>query len=179
MIPPALACSCGKSTPEEAFQRSDAVFSGKVVSVKEQKRPGKSGGSYVAHAYTFDVQAIWKGVPHARITTYRYSDFITPEGRGVIGCTSEGFEVGNTYLVYAWRGGSMSGFSDGRNELSAGLSDCDRTGLLSGVGEDLQALGSGTTPAQPGWLGVPGPFSKLDAFGWIGSIFAWLLGLLR
>ncbi|MDQ3703839.1 MAG: hypothetical protein M3437_01205 [Chloroflexota bacterium] len=177
--PPALACSCAKSTPDEAFQHSDAVFSGKVISVKKQKRPGEDGGSYVAHAYTFDVQASWKGVPHARITTYHYSDFITAEGWGVTGCTSEGFEVGKTYLVYAWRGGTMSGFSNGRNELSASLSYCGRTGLLSDAGEDLQALGPGTLPAQPGLLGVPGPFSMLDAFGWIGGLLAWLLGLLR
>ncbi|MDQ5826552.1 MAG: hypothetical protein M3441_20355 [Chloroflexota bacterium] len=177
--PPALACSCGKSTPEEAFQRSDAVFSGKVISVKEQKRPGKNGGSYIAHAYTFDVQASWKGVPLSRLTTYRYSDFITAEGWGVTGCTSEGFEVGKTYLVYAWRGGIMSGFSEGRHELSAGLSPCDRTSLLSEAGEDLQALGLGTSPAPPGWLGVPGPFSKINAFGWLGGLFAWLLSLLR
>ncbi len=174
--PTALACSCAKSPPQEVFQRSDAVFSGKVVSVKEQKRPGKNGGSYVEHAYTFQVDTNWKGVSGSRIVTYFYSDFITPSGSSLTGCTAEGFEVGKTYLVYAWRGTGVADYFEAPHKLSASLHYCSRTNLLVDAGEDLQVLGPGVAPSQP--VGS-GPFSMIGAFGWIGGLLAWFLGLLH
>jgi hypothetical protein len=155
------------------------VFSGKVVSVKEQKRPAKNGDSYVTHTYTFEVQNSWKGVASSRITTYFYSYFLTGSGTYVTGCDFEGFKVGETYLVYAGRGAGPPGFPDLHNELGAGLSYCGRSALLSAAYEDLQALGPGTAPSHPGPAWGSGPFSMLDVFGWIGSLFAWLLSLLR
>lgn len=177
--PPAQACRCFRSTPADTFQRADAVFSGKVVSVKEQKRPAKNGDSHVTHAYTFEVRNSWKGVSSSRITTYFYSYFLTDSGTYVTGCHSEGFKVGETYLVYARRGDGPPGFPDLHDELGAGLSYCGRSALLSAAYEDLQALGPGTVHSQPVPAWGSGPFSMLNVFGWIGSLFAWLLGLLR
>ncbi len=177
--PPVLACSCARPTPEDAFQHSVAVFSGKVVSVKDRKLPRKNGGNYMEHAYTFQVDTAWKGVSGSRITTYFYSDFIAADGSSFASCGAQGLEVGKTYLVYAWKAALAADLSDGQNKLSTNLGYCSRTALLSDATEDLRALGPGTPPAPSGVLWRNGPPALLDALGWIGSLLAWLLDLLN
>lgn len=62
------ACSCAMPpTVEKEVERSDAVFSGEAVSVKEQK----DWNGYVRKEVLFDVKSTWKGTSKSQaiITT--------------------------------------------------------------------------------------------------------------
>jgi hypothetical protein len=97
---PAQACSCaGMWDTEEEFLRSDAVFAGEVVEVKElpmeQAGPTDPGMPYLAPV-TFDVKGAWKGVA---------GDSVVVHGQGPGPSCGIDFERGETYLVFAGRAG--------------------------------------------------------------------------
>lgn len=173
-----LACSCARPAPEEAFQYSEAVFSGKVIRAQKQKQSAMNGGSYAEWAYTFAVDSVWKGNRDSRITTYFTTDFMTADGWTVTGCVSEGFVEGQSYLVYAGKDRGAGDFYDAQDRLLAGVDYCGRTGLLSDAPEDLRVLGPGTKPEQKSsWPGV-WPSGSADPLSWFGYVLLWILELL-
>jgi hypothetical protein len=93
---PAEACSCAQAgSMEEEFQRSGAVFSGKVSEVGGLT-PERDGITTRVRPYlapvTFDVNAAWKGVSGDTAVVY---------GQGPGASCGLNFELGETYLVFA------------------------------------------------------------------------------
>ena len=136
----AIACSCERPPGvAEELERSDAVFSGKVIAI-EEKPPLLSVPSKTV---IFEVARTWKGIEQSqvKITT----------GQGGGDCGFE-FNMGQEYLVYAVKSNSY-----GLNSLSTII--CDRTDILSQAQGDLPLLGEGQAPAEEvdllssnGWL---------------------------
>jgi hypothetical protein len=126
---PAYACDCViPPSVETELSQSDAVFSGKVISIKEKR----SAGGYIKNEIIFEVYQTWKGVEESQIK-------ITT-GRGGGDCGYH-FVPDGEYLVYGR-------YSDmyGKSQLSTGI--CDRTVDLEAANEDLKILGNGDTPVK-------------------------------
>lgn len=127
------ACSCVMpAAPLESLEKSTAVFSGKVVSIK--KRTGTVLSSADPVQVTFDIGVSWKGVEAdtVTLTTALHSE----------SCGFE-FTEGESYLVYART-------EKNNDKLHTGL--CSRTVLLASAGADLNELGPGistVTPTEP------------------------------
>lgn len=104
LVPTAsLACSCGddEGSPKErvalARNRADAVFVGKVVSMRLKPIPPYSSSLFLA---VFEVSESFKGRVGPMV--------VMPSGGDSTDC-SYGFEDGKTYLVYAYSaGGTLS-----------------------------------------------------------------------
>ncbi len=122
------ACSCLEpGSPSEELEEADAVFMGRVVSVRGVERVD-GDLIYLGSVITeFDVKTVWKGP----VNQTMYINSGGPCGIGFI----EGVE----YIVYAY-------YSDHWDGWGTGL--CTRTTLLSGAMDDLAGLGAGTTPEQ-------------------------------
>ena len=119
------ACSCADlPSVEEEFERSKAVFSGKVVSVTEKRNLSKS--------VLFEVTNTWKGVEQSQII------ITTGQGGGDCGIA---FKEGQEYLVYATESTMY-----GKKSLVSII--CDRTNLLNSLKEDLKILGEGQPPIE-------------------------------
>jgi hypothetical protein len=124
-----FACSClPPGPPEEALSNATAVFSGTVTTMDGAVDAGAEAPIRV----TFAVSEIWKGPEQAMIVA-------TTSGSSA--SCGFGFVQGQEYLVYA---------STVDDSLQVSL--CSRTTQLAMAGEDLAALGEGTTPPAP----VPG-----------------------
>lgn len=118
----ACACSCVAVPPAENLRDSDAVFSGTAVDFKDN------------NGVVFEVEESWKGVPGRSVTVYER----------MAGTTCEiGFEKGDSYLVYANKGGE-----DGPLETEL----CAGTEPLKYAESDVEALGppSGALPETGG-----------------------------
>jgi hypothetical protein len=117
----ALACSCAPTTPQQSLERSNAVFSGKVINVAKFSNSSESGVRV-----TFDVSKVWKGTNKQKLVV------TTSDSSASCGYS---FQEGKEYLVYA---------SSQENKLQTGL--CSGTKSLSEARTDLAALGRGETP---------------------------------
>ena len=118
------ACSCAEvPSVEEEFEQSQAVFSGKVVDVREKR----SIKGYQTKSVLFEVTNTWKGV--------KQSQMIITTGQGDGDCGID-FNEGQEYLVYAYKS-TMYGAK------SLVTTICDRTNDLSVLQEDLTILGKG------------------------------------
>lgn len=116
-----LACTCvpaGGAAQE--LERSDAVFSGKVVEVRRHRQ---AEDIFAAVEVIFSVERAWKGVEGETISVFTSSHSAA---------CGYGFKRGRTYLVYA------HGNADDR--LSTSI--CSRTRRLKDAGEDLKVLGA-------------------------------------
>jgi len=119
----------------EELQKSDAVFSGKVIA--EEYRPLKTSAAQgEVLTVRIAVEKWWKGGKSEEVTLYtsgiRYSGGITSfEDEDFL------FSLGERYLVYA------SGSSD-----SLRTNGCRRTKKLGLADEDLQKLGEGKAPEK-------------------------------
>jgi len=125
----ASACSCAElPTAAEELERSKAVFSGKVLDIKDKR----SAQGYVTKSVRFEVTKTWKGVEQSQII------ITTGQGGGDCGFN---FTEGQEYLVYA-------NDSDmyGAKALVTGI--CDRTNYLTALEDDLQILGAGKPPVE-------------------------------
>lgn len=121
----ASACSCVMPPPpEDALNEANAVFSGEVVEIIENKK--LFGGSYGKTVH-FKVDKAWKGAVESEM-------IITTGNDG--GDCGFAFEKGRNYLVYA----SMSNMYV---EGTLSTTICHRTTELSSATEDLNALGEG------------------------------------
>lgn len=151
---PAFACSCTEPPPPaEAFEKADAVFSGKVVEIKKEISNQMSSAQRIP--VKFDVQKVWKGPAEKTITI--------STALSSASCGYE-FEYGKTYLVYAY----------GDESLQTSL--CTRTKLFADAYEDLLALGAGNsiqtetgnTQPESNVVSVP-RWIKIDAGRWAGN----------
>ena len=113
---------------------SEAVFSGKVMSVEEatfgDTSPSPETGLPVGGPITFEVEKSWKGDMEKQVVVLGY-------GKGSSGCGVDARED-ERYLVYARRG----------EEGTLHTSTCDGTKPLAAAKDDLRALGS-SEPALP------------------------------
>lgn len=144
--PRAYACSCEELLPPDAPQSQDqiesydAVFTGKVISVKEDV---SNSEFLMSRAAVFEVMSVWKGVTQTQI--------IVHTGRGGGDCGLD-FQLNSTWLVYA------SEWED--KPLRTGL--CDRTMPLSSdrANEVLALLGEGKAPTESVNLASPGDLAR-------------------
>jgi hypothetical protein len=126
---PAYACDCViPPSVETELSQSDAVFSGKVISIKEKR----SAAGYAKKEIIFEVYQTWKGVEESQIK------ITTGQGGGDCGYH---FVPDGEYLVYG-RNSEMYGES----QLSTGI--CDRTVDLAAANEGLKLLGKGDVPVK-------------------------------
>lgn len=146
----ALACSCMRSTPAEALERSTAVFEGRVLEVtpfEERRDVTLEGGcldeacreslsettesvEVTGFAVRLSVTRRWKGVDTEEV--------VVRTARDSAAC-GFAFEVGQDYVVYA-------SAEDEAGTLATGL--CDRTARVADASEDLVALGTGEVPVD-------------------------------
>ena len=123
------ACSCAElPSVEEEFERSQAIFSGKVVDVREKR----SLKGELTKSVLFEVTNTWKGV--------KQSQMIITTGQGGGSCGFH-FNEGQEYLVYAYES-TMYGAK------SLVTTICDRTNEWSVLQEDLTILGEGQPPIE-------------------------------
>jgi hypothetical protein len=119
-----FACSCVKPLGvKEELTRSDLVFSGKVLSIKNEK--GSNG--IIKKVVLFKVNQTWKGSKVAKIK------ITTGQGEGDCGFP---FQKNHDYLVYANKSDMY-----GKKELISVI--CSRTNDLASAKEDLAKLGKG------------------------------------
>ncbi len=144
------ACSCARpQTVEAQFSRSEAVFAGRALDVKEQRT---LNGSMTKSAL-FEVSRIWKGGPESQIIIH------TGSGGGDCGIN---FENGKDYLVYA-----QPSTMYGDKELLVTII-CDRTVALDQAQEDLAVLGEGKIPTEQ--VHLEGELSRADTFLYLGCV---------
>ncbi|MBK5346508.1 cobalamin biosynthesis protein CbiN [Bacillus sp. TH44] len=115
------ACDCIKKSPEDAFQKNDVVFEGKVIEV------GRKEG--IGTEVLFEVKNIWKGTSSSQIIVY------TNGGDCVFH-----FVEGGEYLVYSSQRGS---------EKQLHTHSCSRTKRLDEAGADKVALSQFTKESVP------------------------------
>ena len=124
------ACSCaGPAGVEEEFERSKAVFSGKVFSIKDNKR-GINGYSY--KSVLFEVTQTWKGVEQSQVIV------ATGQGDGDCGIP---FKEGQDYLVYVSEWGMYA-----KHTLEANM--CGRS-------KEMKHKGGGLCPSISAYFSSP------------------------
>jgi hypothetical protein len=120
------ACSCVPiGSVDKELKEAKAVFSGKVIEIKQNKRAGY-------YSVLFEVSKTWKGV--------KTNQIIIKTGLGGGDCGFS-FVKGQNYLVYAHESEMY-----GKKSLNAII--CSRTNELSSSQEDLTLLGDGKVPAK-------------------------------
>lgn len=145
------ACSCAElPSVGDEFARSEAVFSGKVIDVKESR--GLKGSS--SKSVLFEVTNTWKGV--------HKSQMIISTGLSSGDCGFD-FSEGQEYLVYAHKS-TMYG------SKSLVTTTCDRTKELRSSKEDLKILGNGQSPTEE--VNLNGSFGKNPIYIWIAVFIA-------
>jgi len=117
----AAACSCMQQTQEDAAQNASAIFEGRVTRIEDPS------GQPKVH---FQVVRSFKGPSQESLTAS------TANSSAACGY---GFEEGKSYLVYASQEGE-----------ALVVSLCSRTAPLESATEDLNKLGLGVTPFDPG-----------------------------
>ncbi|WP_239696788.1 hypothetical protein [Paenibacillus oryzisoli] len=152
----AYACSCAMpQTVEAQFNRSEAVFAGRVLDVNEQRNVNGS----MTKAARFEVSRIWKGASQ--------SQFIIHTGSGGGDCGFN-FEKGKEYLVYAGRSSMY-----GDKELLVTII-CDRTAALDQAHEDLAVLGEGNVPTKK--VQLEGELSRMQPVALVAIVGFVLVG---
>ncbi|HDR4863995.1 TPA: cobalamin biosynthesis protein CbiN [Bacillus cereus] len=106
------ACDCIKVSTEDAFQKNDVVFEGKVIEV------GRKAG--VGTELLFEVKKIWKGTTSSQIIVYTKG-----------GDCMFRFVEGGEYLVFSTQRGS---------EKQLHTNSCSGTKRLDEAGADKAAL---------------------------------------
>jgi hypothetical protein len=142
----AYACSCAQPAAVEAeFGRSETVFAGRAIEVKELRN---LNGSMMKSAL-FEIGQIWKGGPESQIIIY------TGGGGGDCGYH---FEEGREYLVYAYPS-TMYG-----NKERLVTIICNRTDVLAQAQADLVVLGEAKLPTQQ--VNLQGGLNLLYPYRW-------------
>ena len=149
------ACSCAElPSVEEEFEQSQAVFSGKVVDVREKR----SIKGYITKSVLFEVTNTWKGVKQSQI--------IITTGQGGGDCGFD-FKEGQEYLVYA-----NESTMYGAKVLVSTL--CNRTNEWSVLQEDLKILGEGQPPIED--VDLTGKQEGNQLYIWVAIVIA--IGIL-
>lgn len=145
------ACKCAElPSVKEEFERSQAVFSGKVLDVREKK----SSKEYITKSVLFEVTNTWKGGKQSQI--------IITTGQGGGDCGFD-FKEGKEYLVYA-NESTMYG------EKSLVSIMCDRTNELRSLQEDLKILGEGQPPTEE--VDLTGKHEGSQLYLWVAVVVA-------
>jgi hypothetical protein len=117
----ASACSCMQQTQEDAAQNASAIFEGRVSRIDDPT------GQPKIH---FQVVRSFKGPSQESLAASTANSSAS---------CGYGFEQGKSYLVYATQeGGALA------------VSLCSRTAPIESATEDLNKLGLGVTPFDPG-----------------------------
>ena len=168
----ASACSCIKpGLPEQEFQKSNAVFTGKVFGIIDEYVPVYStldrilvvmgeqpyfwirAGKYVGYRVHFRVHNSWKGVEQTTV--------LVDTGYGMGDCGYP-FAVSNDYLVYA---SHPYGVPDDYWVTSI----CSRTAEVSSATEDRRFLNTLPTLALASSIQIFGlPLSAVTV--WVGFV---------
>lgn len=150
----ANACTClPPMGPAEEMRRSDAVFLGKVMSIK---RNGSDNDPFRSVEVRFDVVRSWKGEERSEQIVF------TSSNSAACGYP---FAEGKTYLVYANTGEVKS--------LVTGL--CTRTRKLADAREDITELdkvassGQSVSTGMPKWLADHFAFMTAGSGRWIAD----------
>jgi len=152
------ACSCVEPpTVEAELNRSEAVFAGRVVEVKEQRYLNGS----MTKAALFEVSQIWKGGSESQIIVH------TGSGGGDCGYH---FEEGKEYLVYA-----NPSTMYGDKELLVTII-CDRTNELAEAQEDLAILGEGKVPTEQ--VNLTNELDRVHPYVWVATIVFFIIGIV-
>ncbi|MBE1444813.1 hypothetical protein [Paenibacillus sp. OAS669] len=131
-----FACSCAfQRDPIKALDEAGAVFSGKVIEMKEDVWENRKKGEVYEwrHVVRIAVEQSWKGMDQTEV-------IVMTNAGGEDSCGYE-FKVGESYLVYAYKNNST-----GVNEWHT--SYYSRTALLSSASGDLEKIGQGSTPSE-------------------------------
>lgn len=145
------ACSCAYlPSVEDEFERSKAVFSGKVVDIKERR----SLKGYTTKSVLFEVTNTWKGVEQSQII------ITTGQGGGDCGYN---FIKGKEYLVYA-----NESIMYGAKSLVSTM--CNRTNLLNASQEDLEVLREGKPPIEE--VNLSGKQNGTQLYSWVAVAVA-------
>ncbi|WIV17381.1 LPXTG cell wall anchor domain-containing protein [Paenibacillus polygoni] len=145
----AYACSCVEPiSVQDELSRSEAVFSGRVIEVKEERTNG-----YLSNTVLFEISEVWKGGSESQI--------IIRTGGGGGDCGIQ-FKEGEDYLVYA-KSSSMYG---DREELVTII--CDRTSVLAQAAEDLTILGEGKAPTEQ--VDLSGELNSISSNIWMTAL---------
>jgi hypothetical protein len=128
LVATGIACSCAtKPPPKEALQKAAIVFSGRVVMGRVVKRRlDNKPEEREMREFLFEVDNIWKGPVPKRVFV------LTRMGGGDCGYD---FEIGHTYLVYAYG-----------DDTQFGTNICTRTCHEDAAGDDIKQLGAPTKP---------------------------------
>ncbi|MGM0836232.1 MAG: hypothetical protein ACQEV7_08750 [Bacillota bacterium] len=136
------ACSCfPPGTPFAELEKSDAVFSGKVINVKTDDSTLKA---------KISVKESWKGMDSKEVTVHTAID---SAGCGV------NFETGKEYIIY-------SSLEDGKYITYL----CSRTAELAYAQDDLTELGEGTVPSKSGDAAANSPSTQNLVVGSLGVV---------
>ena len=136
-----FACSCMSSGPPcQAFWQADAVFSGQVISINRESTADENG--FRMRVVRMFVKESFRGVDRPEV------DVLTGLGGGDCGF---GFQIGQEYLVYAYR-------RDTDKKLVTGI--CTRTRSLTKAQEDLNYFHA-LDKAKPGST-IMGEIQRLD-----------------
>lgn len=155
-VPYANACSCiPPAPPQESLKQAVAVFTGKVVSIKNPQ--GIFESSLDPIKVTFEIREIWKGVEGKTLS------LTTAQSSASCGVS---FEQGKDYIVYA---------HEGKEGLEASL--CSRTTEIANASEDVEALGVGAQPTSTtdNAANTNSNTNQFPAVGYIGVVGALLL----
>ncbi|RDU37926.1 hypothetical protein DRW41_08945 [Neobacillus piezotolerans] len=123
------ACKCdGQPSVGDEFEKSAAVFTGKVIDIKEEK---ESGTDSRTKKVLFEVSGTWKGLTESQVLLGYYQT----------SCSID-FKKGKEYLVYAKEN------PDFKNKAVLTSEVCNRTVEVGKAGEDLAFLGQGDSPVK-------------------------------
>ncbi|WP_203247237.1 hypothetical protein [Sporosarcina beigongshangi] len=126
---PTAACSCAMMpSPEQGFSEAQAVFSGEVISIKDNSSLLGGYGKTVL----FAVKETWKGTDGMEVA------ITTGSGGGDCGIA---FVTGQDYLVYAH-------LSDMYEKQSLSTNICSPTKILADATKDLSVFGEGQIPSN-------------------------------
>ncbi|WP_282942036.1 hypothetical protein [Paenibacillus sp. RC67] len=149
------ACSCAfPKTPDEAFDRSHTVFTGKVLDVKQKYASSENyGAGTIAYRnlVLFEVMDSYKGVAQTQI--------IIDAGFGEDSCGYD-YTLGEAYLVYA--------SNVGTNTLELKTGYCSGTKELAIDDNDIQQLHKESLPLKHVDLSAQmasSPFDDILYFG--------------
>ncbi|HWL11691.1 MAG TPA: hypothetical protein VNQ57_01790 [Ureibacillus sp.] len=123
------ACSCVPlGVPEEELDKSNFVFSGKVIDIHDSNKDAFEQSSADLLEVRFEVSNTWKGVTETQVIVYSERDSAS--------CGFE-FNLNDEYLVYG---------NEHDGQIMVNL--CSRTTLFADASTDLAALGDGEKPTE-------------------------------
>ncbi|WP_211746234.1 hypothetical protein [Paenibacillus sp. Marseille-Q4541] len=152
------ACSCVQPlSVKEELGRSDAVFTGRVLEIKEET--GLQG--FVTKSVLFEITQIWKGESKSQMIIH------TGAGGGDCGYH---FEESKDYLVYA----SLSTMYGNKEQLVTII--CDRTKGLADAQEDLTKLGEGKVPTEQ--VNLENELNRIQPYPWVTMLGIVVIGVM-